>query len=139
MKTLLTHPIAKTIAWMVLIISLALSCGCTKEELYQEETYFFFNPEHLDSIYVNRDQARLSTATKIKNGEGFTINFKETETGYSVSITSDHEFVWPNFTGYDAPDYWEDQPWEDIEGGYRLEDENLLPPMGGYYQISISE
>lgn len=137
----------KAILWVALWFALAFMYGCSIPSLLNpdsygkkwENTYLFFDPLKLDTIYVSK-KGMIGTAISQDNNQDYQITWTKCGQSYSLGISSYfHRFHFAYFSGYNAANMEEEIPWEQDGNTFTVTSEKLLPPEEGFYTISLSE
>ena len=123
----------------IALIFFAFSLGsCSREQIGWKNTFVYFDPQKLDSIYIAEGRQDFSLAKPVKNSGKYHLQFQCDGEAYKLRLESEEPIGIPYFSGYDAIDNFEEQPWKSDGRALILEDDHLLPPKGGFFVIMIS-
>lgn len=136
----------KTLKLILLFITIIILSACDPSLINPDSygvkwknTYVWFNPEDLETIYIS-EQGEINSAKKIINNTDFEVDWTTNGEGYELIFTSNVDridFAW--FDGYPVDNINEEIPFIIVDNVYYLSSNKLLPPENGLYRISISK
>lgn len=123
------------------VVSFAVLASCSLPSVFNpdsygkkwENTFVFFKPSNLDTLYISTYGEDLGEPSL--NGIEYQVEWQETSEKHTVKITSYYHKVHAvHFSGFDEYQFWIEE-----EDTFTLTDTELLPMENGYYRLMLSE